>query len=157
MEPATILLGVGGLLIAAGLFSLMLGKAGAQSGIKAFEKVGIDAPAWLMLCIMGTGLILVATMWNFADSGPSSPPTTTTTTTTSTTAPPPQPTAEFNDFEPFIYGDDPYLDALSDECAAGNWASCNTLYWDSPAGSAYENWGATCGGVYVDWTFAGSC
>ncbi len=44
------------------------------------------------------------------------------------------------------YGDDPDLDALYDSCEAGNEDDCDTLYWTSPVGSAYEEFGDTCGG-----------
>jgi hypothetical protein len=39
------------------------------------------------------------------------------------------------------------LDILHGECAAGNWAACDSLYLDSPLGSDYEQFGATCGGL----------
>jgi hypothetical protein len=45
------------------------------------------------------------------------------------------------------YGDDPELDALHDGCAAGDATACDDLYWQSPFGSAYEAFGATCGNV----------
>jgi len=45
----------------------------------------------------------------------------------------------------FTYGDDPYLDGLWDSCAAGDWAACDALYSESPAGSDYEEFGGTCG------------
>jgi hypothetical protein len=48
--------------------------------------------------------------------------------------------------EPMEYGDDPYLDSLWDDCAAGDLDSCDTLYYDSPFGSEYEGFGARCGG-----------
>lgn len=44
------------------------------------------------------------------------------------------------------YGDDPYLDDLYDGCRAGNMVDCDDLYWDSPVGSDYEQFGRTCGG-----------
>lgn len=43
------------------------------------------------------------------------------------------------------YGDDPALDALWDQCAAGDGAACDDLYLESPFGSAYEEFGDTCG------------
>jgi len=57
--------------------------------------------------------------------------------------------------EPYTYGDDPDLDLLWDGCAAGNAAACDQLYVASPASSAYEQFGATCGGT-AEWR-AGSC
>jgi hypothetical protein len=43
------------------------------------------------------------------------------------------------------YGDDPALDALYDECEAGDFQACDDLYMDSPFGSEYEDFGDTCG------------
>ena len=43
------------------------------------------------------------------------------------------------------YGSDPYLDRLWDECAAGDFVSCDDLYDESPVGSDYEYFGDTCG------------
>jgi hypothetical protein len=43
------------------------------------------------------------------------------------------------------YGSDPTLDALWDRCEAGSGSACDDLYMDSPAGSAYEDFGLTCG------------
>ncbi|PRY50152.1 hypothetical protein LY71_104189 [Geodermatophilus tzadiensis] len=48
------------------------------------------------------------------------------------------------------------LDTLAVECADGYGISCDALYFVSPVGSAYEDYGATCGGRY-DWTYAGIC
>lgn len=46
---------------------------------------------------------------------------------------------------PDSYGDDAYLDQLWDRCEAGDGAACDELYWESPAGSEYEEFGDTCG------------
>ena len=43
------------------------------------------------------------------------------------------------------YGTDPELDVMWDACAAGDGLACDNLYWESPAGSAYEDFGSTCG------------
>lgn len=43
--------------------------------------------------------------------------------------------------EPMEYGDDPYLDGLWDDCAYGDYGSCESLYWESPIGSDYEDYG----------------
>ena len=45
----------------------------------------------------------------------------------------------------FAYGDNPGLDVLYDECAAGSGGACDALYSRSEFGSDYENFGATCG------------
>ena len=44
------------------------------------------------------------------------------------------------------FGDDPELDALFVECEGGDLNACDLLYFDSPIGSEYEFFGATCGG-----------
>ena len=46
------------------------------------------------------------------------------------------------------YGDDASLDALWDECEAGDAGSCDDLFWSSPLGSTYEAFGMTCGGRF---------
>lgn len=43
------------------------------------------------------------------------------------------------------YGDDPDLDRLWDQCAAGSGQACDDLYMESPFGSEYEEFGDTCG------------
>ncbi len=43
------------------------------------------------------------------------------------------------------YGSDSYLDSLWDNCSAGDFDSCDDLFFDSPAGSEYEEFGDTCG------------
>ena len=43
------------------------------------------------------------------------------------------------------YGDDADLDALWDLCEFGDGAACDELYFISPVGSEYENFGNTCG------------
>jgi hypothetical protein len=48
--------------------------------------------------------------------------------------------------EPFTYGDDAALDELWDACEAGDGQACDDLYFDSPLGSEYEEFGMTCGG-----------
>lgn len=44
------------------------------------------------------------------------------------------------------YGDDAELDALWDACEAGDNQACDDLYFGSPFGSEYEEFGDTCGG-----------
>lgn len=45
------------------------------------------------------------------------------------------------------YGDNAYLDELWDGCEAGDMAACDTLYFESPFGSQYEEFGDNCGTV----------
>jgi hypothetical protein len=46
------------------------------------------------------------------------------------------------------YGDDPTFDRLWDRCEGGDGAACDDLFWDSPVGSRYEEFGDTCGDRY---------
>ena len=43
------------------------------------------------------------------------------------------------------YGSDPFLDALWDDCDAGDMAACDQLFVESPLGSGYEDFGYECG------------
>ncbi|MFL6162362.1 MAG: hypothetical protein ACJ74U_09040 [Jatrophihabitantaceae bacterium] len=49
------------------------------------------------------------------------------------------------------------LDTLSQECADGAGVSCDLLYEVSPADSAYESYGATCGGRWFSADYADTC
>lgn len=49
---------------------------------------------------------------------------------------------------PDTYGDDPELDGLWEDCDDGDATACDNLYSFSPIGSAYEEFGSTCGGRY---------
>jgi hypothetical protein len=44
------------------------------------------------------------------------------------------------------YGTDSRFDLLASDCYLANFESCDTLYRDTPVGSSYEAYGATCGG-----------
>jgi len=46
------------------------------------------------------------------------------------------------------YGDDPALDALWDACEGGDGEACDDLFFQSPIGSEYEEFGDTCGGRF---------
>ncbi|MEV7971686.1 DUF4190 domain-containing protein [Cellulomonas sp. NPDC089187] len=46
---------------------------------------------------------------------------------------------------PLAYGDDPTLDALYDDCEAGDLTACDDLYAQSPGSSAYLDFGGSCG------------
>lgn len=47
--------------------------------------------------------------------------------------------------EPTAYGDDATFDRLWDECSGQDWEACDELFLESPAGSEYEAFGASCG------------
>lgn len=46
-------------------------------------------------------------------------------------------------------GQDPELDRLAEECAAGRFAACDTLFFNSAQESEYEAYGDSCGGRNV--------
>jgi hypothetical protein len=52
---------------------------------------------------------------------------------------------------------DELLYELANECYQGYPAGCDDLYFISDPGSAYEDYGATCGGRLEDWAYAGDC
>ncbi len=54
----------------------------------------------------------------------------------------PGPSANSN---PSNYGDDASLDALWDQCAGGDGQACTALAFQAPAGSAYADFGKSCG------------
>jgi hypothetical protein len=54
--------------------------------------------------------------------------------------------AVLSSFVPDAYGSDAQLDALYDECSGEGWQACDDLYYESPLGSEYEEYGDTCGG-----------
>jgi len=43
-------------------------------------------------------------------------------------------------------GSDPALDGLAEDCFAGTFAACDQLFLEAPAGGAYAEYGASCGG-----------
>lgn len=43
-----------------------------------------------------------------------------------------------------------YFAALTEACAAQEWAACDELYWQSPSGSTEEAFGRSCGGASED-------
>jgi S1-C subfamily serine protease len=54
------------------------------------------------------------------------------------------PTVELREGQSLL-GGGPALDALWDQCAAGDFQSCDDLWWMAPPGSDYERFGGTCG------------
>jgi hypothetical protein len=52
---------------------------------------------------------------------------------------------------------DTLLHMVAASCYDGDLVSCDDLYLISAYGSDYEDYGATCGGRYYDWTYAGVC
>ena len=48
------------------------------------------------------------------------------------------------------------LELLVQDCGAGDPWACDALYYITPVGSDYEDYGATCGGRF-GWEYAGRC
>jgi hypothetical protein len=63
----------------------------------------------------------------------------------------------FTDSDADTYGDSSVLDELWDRCEAGSGEACDDLYWDSPIGSEYEDFGNTCGRRYPAYDVPFSC
>jgi actin-like ATPase involved in cell morphogenesis len=80
------------------------------------------------------------------------PPVTDPVTTTSPPATSPPTTQGL----PQDFGDDPILDGFYSRCAAGDFIGCDELYFNAPAGSNYEAFGATCGGQPLE-NLDGAC
>jgi hypothetical protein len=118
----------------------------------------------LVAVVVFGGLIALLVLGGGDDEGPQAGPTTTATAGTSEpgtattdpgTVPPSGPTTLAPGSVgpsglvvtaiPFGLGDNEDLDQLAADCAAGDLESCDTLYDDSPLGSRFEDFGATCG------------
>ncbi|MFQ5947383.1 MAG: hypothetical protein ACE5KX_00800, partial [Acidimicrobiia bacterium] len=72
--------------------------------------------------------------------------TTATTEAPTTTVTTPAGTTAEEGEEPFDFGDDPVLDGLWNECEAADFAACDALFLQSPSGSEYALFSASCGG-----------
>jgi hypothetical protein len=146
-----VLLVLGFSLVAAGLWFAIRGTGEAAAGGQALRGIAVQGPAWLILVAIGVGVCV----WG-AWLGAGSDPKFVTETSVSTTAS----TSGFDGFDDdFVLDDVPfdYLDELWDDCAFGDMSACDELYWDSPFDSDWEWFGATCGFVFDDDTYAGEC
>lgn len=113
----------------------------AQFGPPAAPKSGntllIVAIVIGALLLVGLAVLLVVSL-----SGDKEDPAPAVPTRTATPTPTPTPTSSAREGD---YGDDPELDALWDECEAGDWQACDDLFLASPWDSEYEEFAATCG------------
>lgn len=135
---------IGCLMIIAGLVFALKKVAGDRAGGSALKGISVQGPAWLLLVAMGGGLVVVD-KWFDAESAKKDVPTEVTA--------PPTYTLQDDHEElpfPFDFGDDEYLDGLWTDCSRGIWKQCDELYFDSPTGSEYEWYGATCGWIIPD-------
>ena len=135
MPLALIILGFG--LVAAGIFFAMSGHAASGASGTAMKGISMEGPSWLILVGLGVGTIIFGA-WQFTPkaSDVGAPKDDTAVVTV----------PEGQD-EPFTFGDDDFLDDLWLKCERGQWVKCDDLYLDSPIGSEYEFFGATCGGI----------
>jgi hypothetical protein len=61
------------------------------------------------------------------------------------------PVDQFPPTPPGVLGDDATLDAHADDCFGGDLQACDTLYFESPPMSDYEEYALTCGGRVKAW------
>jgi hypothetical protein len=62
-----------------------------------------------------------------------------------------RPVDQFPPTAPGALGDDPTLDAHASDCFDGDLAACDTLYFEAPPMSDYEEYAITCGGRVKAW------
>ena len=117
---------VGLILIVAGLWFAVRGTGGGAAEGSA-RSLMIRGPAWLILVGIGAAMIVWATWHTDRIVRPDEP----------------------QDKLPVTEIDTGQLDSLLDRCAAGDFAACDDLYVISPAGSDWERFGATCGGIFA--------
>jgi hypothetical protein len=109
-----------------------------EAGEDAFSDTDFDAddpPPEFVAAVLSVGLSTLSEECGLDDDAFTSSSNDTGTTQ-----------SEPGDAEEGSYGSDPELDALYDDCAAGDVEACDDLYFQSPSGSEYEEFGDTCGG-----------
>ena len=139
MPLTMIVLGFG--LVLAGIWFAVGGLGGAAAQGSALKGISVSGPSWLILVALGVAVIMGGG-YLYKEDAQSDPPADTLPVVIEPVVTEP--------FEPFTYGDDVFLDELWDSCADTVWADCDTLYQQSPEGSEYELFGATCGGLIAD-------
>lgn len=140
-----VLPGVAVALIAAGILFALKGRGNEDAGL-SFFKVNVSGQSWLVLVAMGVALL--GFHWYISKGGQPDekdpageiPPTTLAEAEFTIEAP----------AEPYTFGDDGEFDALWLQCEAGAMQACDDLYQESPVGSEYELFGATCGARFLD-------
>ena len=99
-----------------------------QSGPSS-TKIGLIIGGVVLAVVVGIGILAAVFVGSFTEAVPGGAG------------------ALFDELESgFTYGDNPTLDALWDECAAGAFDSCDALYFRSELDSEYEAFGDSCGG-----------
>ena len=142
-EAQLVLISLGIFLEMLATFLVVTGRGGESSGAKAFNRINLNLPAWAMVLVLGAVLISGSMAWNWSDSS---------------FAPDPPSFDDTFDEEifPFGYGDDAILDGYEDGCTDGVMDDCDLLFFESPSGSGYEDFGATCG-YRLDFWDSGNC
>ena len=128
MSIALIILGF--TLVVCGVFFAVKGFGTAQAGGSAVKSFSIQGPSWLILVALGAGVIAFGA-WLYKENPNDQIP--------------PAPAPVTSVYEPFDYGDDPYLDGLYESCEQGSMSACDTLYSEAPLDSNYEAFGKYCG------------
>jgi hypothetical protein len=131
---------LGFMLVVAGLYFAVGGLGAAHAGGTALKGISIQGPSWLLLVAFGVGTILFGA-WLEHEGETAAVKDKTEDTV-------PEPTVPVDEQpEVFTYGDDNQLDRMWRACERGDWVACDDLYLESPVGSEYEFFGASCGGV----------
>ena len=135
-------------LIACGLYFAVSGK-GATTRVKVFS-VEVDGGLGAIMVMIGVVGLALTAWWDWSeraatpDDDPDSgfyEPEDFSDDFPSDLGP-----AAYTVPEPWAYGDDWELDALSEACWGGDMSACDELFFSSAPVSEYEQIGATCGG-----------
>lgn len=113
---------VGCVLIIISLVMAWYGRGGEDAKVDAF-KVNVSGKSWLIVLLAGCAMI-TAQWWRDADHRDAAPP------------PPTEVATDTFDYD--------RLSGLWDACGAGDNASCDTLWIESPVDSDWEAYGSTC-------------
>jgi hypothetical protein len=136
---------IGVVLIAVGVYFAIAKYGNSDAGVQAF-KINVTGQSWLILVLAGAAMIGVA--W-YLDGDHGDDAKQPAGDLDVTIAPEASFEIEHAD-EPYTFGDDGDFDALWLSCESGAMQACDDLYQDTPVGSEYEFFGATCGLRFVD-------
>lgn len=133
---------LGALLVVCGVLFGIKNRGTGEADVNVF-KVHVSGQSWLILVAMGVACM--AAVWFYdGDHASKAAPSDVVVTAV--------PQAEFvaeSADAPYSFGDDATLDALWTSCGDGDMQACDDLYQESPVGSQYESFGATCGRVFT--------
>jgi len=151
-EAQIILISLGVFMEILGTGLVLSGRGGEASGANAMNRINLNVPAWLMVVILGCVMIFGSLAWNWTESNAGE------------TEDPDLPIIQPDDDDqpdipiltPWDFGDDAFFDILWNECAVGITDACDDLYAQTPLGSVYEDFAATCGWRLGAWD-EGNC